>query len=151
MTHNGATLAAAITEMSISDTWEAKFEWELEDVYKSREPEACLCGHSPIHELCYIRNKFNDNLALVGNVPVERNLSIHQPGDQRLDSRPGTGCHTPRGGKGMDIRVGVQLLLGYMQTAQAIVETICKARRDQQRHHQCDQQPQSWSEGDEFQ
>lgn len=81
MTHNGATLAAAITEMSISDTWEeAKFEWELEDVYKSREPEACLCGHSPIHELCYIRNKFNDNLALVGNVCVTKFLDFPSNG-----------------------------------------------------------------------
>ena len=77
MNENGYKLAEAITALSESKTWDrAKLEWRLEDVYYEEEPDTCLCGHTPINELCYIRNTKNNNRALVGNVCVKKFLGL---------------------------------------------------------------------------
>jgi hypothetical protein len=50
-------------------------EWEIEDIYE--EPDStCLCTHSPITNICLLRNTLNGNAAEVGNVCVKRFKSI---------------------------------------------------------------------------
>lgn len=49
----------------------AKLEWVVYNLDKSNEPETCLCGKFPIKNLCYIKNNFNYNVALVGNCCVK--------------------------------------------------------------------------------
>jgi hypothetical protein len=65
-------LTEEILARSVAKTWDAaKLEWHLEDMYESDEPDTCLCGHTPIIELCFLRNRFNDKDALVGNCCVK--------------------------------------------------------------------------------
>ncbi len=45
-----------IIARSQADVWdEAKLEWELAEVYRTKEPDVCLCGHPPINEPCVLR------------------------------------------------------------------------------------------------
>src|SRR5512142_394752 len=61
-------LAHEIIALSRARTWaEAKLEWEILEVYEVKAPEACLCGHRPIVELCVLINKVNGQRATVGN------------------------------------------------------------------------------------
>lgn len=70
-------LISALLARSQSDVWrEARLEWEYVTLYKGRGQDSCLCGHTPIIELCEIRNKLNDNTAIVGNCCVKRFLNI---------------------------------------------------------------------------
>jgi hypothetical protein len=66
-------LSERLMKLSVSDRWdEARLEWELEDVWHEHEPDTCLCGHSPINEICQLRNKYNKNAAIVGNHCVKK-------------------------------------------------------------------------------
>ena len=70
-------LTAGIIALSHSDVWDkAKLEWDLNEIYQAEEPEACLCGHFPIIEICVLKNKLNRNLATVGNCCVKKFIGL---------------------------------------------------------------------------
>jgi hypothetical protein len=70
-------LGQEIVARSSANTWgKAKLEWVLDDVYEADEPETCLCGHSPIIELCNLRNKLNGAIATVGNCCVKKFIGL---------------------------------------------------------------------------
>jgi hypothetical protein len=70
-------LIEKIVQLSQSKDWhEARFEWHLETIEDSEDPEECLCGQFPINELCWLRNTKNGNQALVGNVCVHKFMGI---------------------------------------------------------------------------
>jgi len=70
---NAEKLRSEIVSLSDAKTWDAAhLEWSLARIEFAEEPEACLCGHFPIVELCYLHNRVNSNEALVGNVCVTR-------------------------------------------------------------------------------
>ena len=70
-------LTEEIIRLSKANNWdEAKLEWELEDVYWQSESEECLCGHSPINEICILRNTKNDDQVTVGNYCVKKFLDL---------------------------------------------------------------------------
>ena len=56
--------------------WQAQLEWEFVAIYKGNGGDSCLCGHTPIIELCKLRNKLNHNNAIVGNCCVKRFLRL---------------------------------------------------------------------------
>ena len=61
-------LTEEILNRSNSKEWnEAKLEWKLDFVHKADEPEACLCGHFPIIEVCVLKNKLSSDFVNVGN------------------------------------------------------------------------------------
>ena len=75
--HNEAKFKAAILALSNAQDWdEAKAEWELFFVYEDPNDRACECEHSPIHQICVIRNRKNGNKTEVGNVCVRRFLRL---------------------------------------------------------------------------
>ena len=52
---HGYKLGREIIALSEADHWDlARLEWGIEDIYMQQEPEACLCGHFPINELCVL-------------------------------------------------------------------------------------------------
>lgn len=66
-------LTSGLIALSVSDTWdEAKLEWGLEHIWREDEPDTCLCGHFPIIEICFLRNRRNNNSAIVGNCCVKK-------------------------------------------------------------------------------
>lgn len=70
-------LTKGIIELSKSNKWDiAKLEWDLNKIYQADEPETCLCGHHPIIEICILINKFNNNLATVGNCCVKKFIGL---------------------------------------------------------------------------
>jgi len=74
---NRFQLFREIIARSVAQHWrEAKREWELVDIYREDEPLECLCGHTPIIEICVLRNRRNGNDAIVGNVCVNKFLGI---------------------------------------------------------------------------
>lgn len=74
---NRFQLFREIIALSVADNWEeAKREWELIDIYREDEPLTCLCGHTPIIEICFLRNHHNGNNAIVGNICVNKFLGI---------------------------------------------------------------------------
>lgn len=57
-------LTKEITKLSVSNVWDAaKLEWSLAQIYEADEPERCLCGQSPIIEICILQNKHNHKQA----------------------------------------------------------------------------------------
>jgi hypothetical protein len=73
-------LTQGLIALSVGNTWdEAKLEWGLEHVWREDEPDTCLCGHTPIIEICLLRNKKNSNSAIVGNCCVKK--FTHLPSD----------------------------------------------------------------------
>jgi len=67
-----------IIARSEADEWEeARDEWTLHDIWMSDEPQTCLCGHHPIHEICVIRNRENGVYTDVGNWCVNNFLGIN--------------------------------------------------------------------------
>lgn len=75
--HNEAKFKAAILALSNSRDWdEAKAEWKLYFVYDDPNDRACECEHSPIHQICVIRNRKNGKKTEVGNVCVRRFLRL---------------------------------------------------------------------------
>lgn len=73
---NWYKLKEKLLSFSNSEDWSfAKNEWTLDHIYyieKGEEYETCSCGHSPIQEVCVIRNIENHNTAIVGNVCVQK-------------------------------------------------------------------------------
>ncbi len=70
-------LTQMIIERSNSEVWDvAKLEWTLIDVYRADEPEACLCGHFPIIEICVLGNIYNHKRAVVGNSCVKKFIGL---------------------------------------------------------------------------
>jgi len=66
-------LIRRILKRSISDLWQrAKLEWRLAGIHESEVPRTCLCGHSPITELCTLENKRNGKRTVVCNECVSR-------------------------------------------------------------------------------
>jgi hypothetical protein len=75
--HNFEKFTTAILALSNSRIWlEAKPEWELHAVYDDPSERACECGHSPIRQICVIRNRDNLNEAEVGNVCVHNFMQL---------------------------------------------------------------------------
>lgn len=75
--HNEAKFKAAILAASIAQDWdEAKAEWELNFVYIDPEDRGCTCEHSPIHQICVIKNRKSSKMLEVGNVCVRRFLRL---------------------------------------------------------------------------
>lgn len=63
-------LPTRIIGLSRADNWGvAVKEWELSgiEILEPGEFDECLCGHTPIRELCHITNRLNGNTAIVGN------------------------------------------------------------------------------------
>ena len=70
-------LTSKILNISESDIWDrAKLEWELSKIYFAEIPQQCLCGHSPILEICILENKFNHQMATVGNCCVKKFIGL---------------------------------------------------------------------------
>ena len=70
-------LITALLALSQSKVWwQAKLEWEFVTIYKGKGKDGCLCGHTPIVELCKLRNRLNNNTAIVGNCCVKRFLNL---------------------------------------------------------------------------
>lgn len=75
--HNFKQLKAAILARSQATDWEiAKKEWKLTQIYEAEEPDTCLCGHTPIIEICVLSNTINGQRAEVGNRCVKRFLGL---------------------------------------------------------------------------
>ena len=75
--YNFAQLKERILELSEASVWElARKEWSLVGVHGADEPEACLCGHFPIIEICEIRNRVTGHATEVGNRCVKRFLGL---------------------------------------------------------------------------
>ena len=76
--HNEAKFKNAILDLSTSSDWdEAKAEWELHFVYDDpHKDRSCECEHSPIQQICVIKNRKNGNKTEVGNVCVRRFLRM---------------------------------------------------------------------------
>ncbi len=79
----GYHLVESITNLSTTTDWEtAKREWYLayieiaspEDVADNKYQ--CLCGHKHLKELCYIKNRKNEAVVLVGNCCVKKFLNL---------------------------------------------------------------------------
>jgi len=59
-----------ITALSEANNFNmAVLEWELVTIFE--EENNCICGH-PIIENCEIQNKFNGNIAIVGNCCINK-------------------------------------------------------------------------------
>lgn len=86
-------LAQEILARSFAQTWaEAKLEWEIAEVYRARQPDACLCGHFPIIEVCVLVNKVTRHEAKVGNCCAKKFLGL-RPDDilralERVERNP---------------------------------------------------------------
>lgn len=75
--YNFQQLKRGILALSVSPDWEtAKKEWKLTSMYEVDEPDTCLCGHSPIIEICVLTNILNGKVAEVGNRCVKRFLGL---------------------------------------------------------------------------
>lgn len=73
---NEERLMLAIVELSQADNFqEARREWFLKTIYKAEG--TCLCGKHPIFNICIIRNKLNNNEAIVGSSCVEKFIQIN--------------------------------------------------------------------------
>jgi len=85
-------LATEIIALSGAKQWdEAKPEWELIDIYQSKTPRTCLCGHSPIIEVCILHNKATGKMASL--VPEGQDTTD-------LDGLPGSAGAVIGGGQG---------------------------------------------------
>lgn len=70
-------LSSEIINLSESTSWDsAKLEWDLQEIYEAEEPDTCLCGHYPIIETCVLKNKINQNTAIVGNCCVKKFIGL---------------------------------------------------------------------------
>lgn len=75
--YNFKQLKEAILLKSQATDWEvAKKEWKLVRIYEADEPDTCLCGHTPIIEICVLANTITGKYAEVGNSCVKRFLGL---------------------------------------------------------------------------
>lgn len=73
----GFKLASEILKLSNGTTWDAaKLEWHLIEIFESEVGDVCLCGHSPIKELCVIQNTITKVQVTVGNCCVNKFIGI---------------------------------------------------------------------------
>jgi hypothetical protein len=79
MTSKSFRLFKEIVDRSQADNWEeARLEWHLDHIIIADDEEVvlgtytCLCGHSPLKELCFIQNDFTHVMAMVGNCCVKK-------------------------------------------------------------------------------
>lgn len=72
-------LIEEIVSRSVSNNWnDAKAEWIFHHAYYSVEPKICLCGHSPIVNICEIKNKVNNTITEVGNCCIKKFFGIEE-------------------------------------------------------------------------
>jgi len=65
-------LKSAIIEASIAKDWgTAAKEWACVGIERSDDPSICICGHSPIVNLCYLENTKTKTELIVGNCCVQ--------------------------------------------------------------------------------
>lgn len=70
-------LTQEIISRSVAANWDlAKLEWKLIEVYKETDPLFCLCGHSPINEICVLLNFKNKKEVIVGNCCVNKFIGL---------------------------------------------------------------------------
>jgi hypothetical protein len=70
---NHERLVEELIKLSQSKKWdEAKLEWDLVDVEEVEEAETCICGHTPIREICTIKNTKTGAMQRVGNSCVKK-------------------------------------------------------------------------------
>ncbi len=70
-------LTNEILNLSLAKIWDsAKLEWELYQIYEAETPHRCLCGHTPIFEVCILRNTRNLQKATVGNCCVKKFMGL---------------------------------------------------------------------------
>jgi len=75
--YNFEKFRKAILGLSNSADWDtAKAEWQLHMVYEDPADRSCECEHSPIHQICVIKNSKNGNTTEVGNVCVQKFLRL---------------------------------------------------------------------------
>ncbi len=68
-----------IIARSKSKIWEkAKEEWAFKYAYESEPGLTCLCGHTPITNICVIKNKNNQTEVEVGNCCIKKFLHIEE-------------------------------------------------------------------------
>jgi hypothetical protein len=66
-------LFSEIIKLSEAKDWEdARKEWYLQEIFMDDEPQSCLCGHSPIIEICVIKNSKNAKTTIVGNCCITK-------------------------------------------------------------------------------
>jgi hypothetical protein len=76
-TTNEYLLRKEIIARSVATQWEeAREEWDLKAIFHQTEPARCLCGHTPILELCVLQNRKNGTEAIVGNVCVKKFMGL---------------------------------------------------------------------------
>ena len=65
MVNNEYKLTSELLKLSYSKYWaDAKKEWGIQRIYYlDDEPQACLCGHYPIKEVCVIKNNKTGKIA----------------------------------------------------------------------------------------
>jgi len=74
-------LQTEILALSKSQVWhEACREWSLQGIYINEDTETCLCGHSPIVEVCIIGNHVTGQSTTVGNSCVSNFMGMHSYG-----------------------------------------------------------------------
>ena len=70
-------LTSGIVRLSQADEWEsARKEWHLDHIYKTVRPMSCLCGHTPISNVCVLKNRLNKRTASVGNCCVKKFMGM---------------------------------------------------------------------------
>jgi hypothetical protein len=75
--YNFKILSAEIIKRSSAKDWAtAKREWSLLSIYEADEDETCLCQHTPIREICVIRNAVTCQVTEVGNVCIKKFFGI---------------------------------------------------------------------------
>lgn len=68
-------LVSELLKRSFAKDWaNARLEWSCVDIFMSEEPQICLCGHSPIMEICVIKNSKNQAMVEIGNSCVKQFL-----------------------------------------------------------------------------
>ena len=78
-TIKGFRLFQEIIDRSEADAWEeARLEWHLDHIEIADKEDVenhtytCLCGHTPLKELCFILNDLTDIMVLVGNCCITK-------------------------------------------------------------------------------
>jgi hypothetical protein len=80
--HNHEQLMAEILRLSRSTDWSTvRFEWSLHHIWinvraPGEEPMQCLCGHTPISQICVIYNSETREYAEVGSTCVKKFMGI---------------------------------------------------------------------------
>ena len=66
-------LPEKLGQLSVNKTWPfSAEEWEVYNFKKISNADTCLCGHKPIKNIFYIKNKFNNNSVKVGCCCVKK-------------------------------------------------------------------------------